>query len=92
MAKYVSRTVTEQKYGVKYFDAETSTIKDKDVILIKKPRTKVGLEKALELAVGGKVVAQSMVDEYDKRYGIKEEKFMELAKELPLLPKKDEEA
>ena len=92
MSKYISRTITEQKYRVKYFETESSTIQEQDVILVKKPRTKVGLEKALETAVGGKVVAQYLVDEYEKRYGVEEQEFMRIAKELPLLPKKDEEA
>lgn len=89
MAKYVSRTITEQVYKVKFFDG--SGIQEQEVTLIKKPRTAVGLEKALVSAVGGKVVAQELIDEYDKRYGVEEEEFLRIAKELPMLAKNEEE-
>lgn len=92
MAKYISRTITEQKYKVKYYDAVTGTVEEQEVTLVKKPRTKVGLEKALETVVDGKVVAQYLVEEYEKRYGVEEQEFLRIAKELPLLPSKDEEA
>jgi len=92
MAKYISRTITEQKYNVKYYDVVNGTVEEQEVTLVKKPRTNVGLEKALEAAVGGKVVAQYLVDEYEKRYGVEEQEFLRIAKELPLLPSKDEEA
>lgn len=78
-----------QNYTVKYFDGEG--ISQQDVLLIKKPRTAVGLEKALAQAVGGKVVAYNLTSEYDKRYGMEETEFLKQAKELPLIAKKDDE-
>ena len=92
MAKYVSRTVKQDVYSATYFDSVAGELKTATVTLPENAaKTTTKLEKLLSHECGGKVVCYNHVETQVKRYGVTVEQFMELAIELPLLSKNENE-